>query len=73
MGSVDYPPKAGVPLPRKISGRQLHLWVTERDYQFVSSLAAENEETIASTVRRMIRTVRNAKLAQASSKASSVR
>jgi hypothetical protein len=51
-------------LAQKIGGRQLHLWITEADYEFILSVAAENEETIAATVRRMIRTARRMKLTQ---------
>jgi hypothetical protein len=73
VSSLTPPAKANVPRQPKLSGRQLHFWVTERDYQFVASLAAENEDTIAATVRRMIRSVRIMKLAQANGKADSVR
>lgn len=52
------------PTPNKIAGRQLHFWVTEADYEFVCSVAADNEETIAATVRRMIRAARRMKLLQ---------
>jgi hypothetical protein len=46
---VTAPPSEGLR-----TKRQLHFWVTDGDYKFVSAVAAENEETIAGTLRRMI-------------------
>ena len=53
------PEKRGNTISRKTYvTKQLHFWVTQKDYEFVSLIAAENEETIASTLRRMIRAAR---------------
>ena len=55
----DFPIEPPIGPPQKVfMTRQLHFWVTDVDYEFISSIAAENEQTIAETVRRMIRTAR---------------
>jgi hypothetical protein len=40
------------------STRQLHLWITERDFRFLQQLAGEEEEPVAKIVRRLIRQLR---------------
>ncbi len=47
-----------VPHRRLLMNHQLHFLVTDADYEFISTIAVENEQTIAETVRRMIRTAR---------------
>jgi len=38
--------------------RQLHFWISCRDHQFLCDLADEEQDTIASILRRVIRTMR---------------
>ena len=46
-------------VPRKtFTTHQLHVWITDRDYEFLSNVAAEYEQTLAQTVRQLIRAVR---------------
>lgn len=40
------------------STRQLHLWITERDFRFLQQLAGQEEEPVANIVRRLIRQLR---------------
>lgn len=47
---------------KRYRSRQLHFWVTDTDYGFISMLPAENEETLAATLRLIIRTARKARL-----------
>ncbi len=35
--------------------RQLHLWITERDYSLLRELAKARRETLSSVVRRLIK------------------
>jgi hypothetical protein len=47
------------PAPRKtLIMHRLHVWITDRDYEFLSDIAAENEQTVAHTVRQLIRSAR---------------
>jgi hypothetical protein len=34
--------------------RQLHVWLSDADYEFITTMARRREETIAAVVRRII-------------------
>jgi hypothetical protein len=59
-------PEAPTAARKRSRSRQLHFWVTDLDYDFISLIAAENEETLAATLRLIIRTARKARLEQES-------
>jgi hypothetical protein len=58
-------PEVSIGSPQRcFRSRQLHFWVTDVDYEFISRIATENEQTLAATLRLMIRAARRARLEQ---------
>ena len=50
------PQKSAKPRARPPLGqRQVHLWLSEDDYAFLSELAADDGESVSAFVRRLIR------------------
>jgi hypothetical protein len=50
-------PRTDNPNPYKRADRryQLHLWISEQEYVFLKTLSDEEDEPMATTIRRMIR------------------
>lgn len=52
--------------------RQLHVWLSESDYEFLEEISSSRDETIAAFVRRVIKSLKTAnKTLQAKSSAPS--
>ena len=45
----------------RVRRRQVHFWLSEREYDWLRLLAATNDETISGMVRRVLRMVKSAK------------
>jgi hypothetical protein len=50
--------KNGASLLEKGNRRQLHVWISVRDYTFLKTLAKEEEEPVTRIIRRLIREMR---------------
>jgi hypothetical protein len=43
-----------------ISRRQLHLWVSDNDYQYLAARAADGEVSLGAVIRQLLRQARQA-------------
>ncbi len=41
-------------MPSRTRRRQVHLWLSEREYAWVRAHAAANDETLSATLRRLV-------------------
>jgi hypothetical protein len=40
---------------RRTRRRQLHIWLSDREHEFLSAIADEHDESMAGALRRMVR------------------